>query len=239
MSTRSQIQAEVLRIVEDHVDVVTAAIPTHIQRAQRAIESRCAFLVQYATVTYQVEPLSSSYAKPADFLGVRRAPYFIETSSSSGYKRLREDPDFESRGLLTTQGVPKYWRDENDASFSFWPIGDGLGPSGTTAGAYDVVVPYYKSLSALASDNDTNYWSQNFDDVLAWRAAAFVFADMRDPQANWWSAVAAARFNEIRSQLRRNRARQQDGRIFPAESLSSETQFRRRWRRRTWLAEVP
>lgn len=239
MATLSQIQAEVLRIVEDHVDVVTAAITTHVQRAQRAIESRCAFLVQEATTTVQVEPLSSSYAKPSDFVGMRAAPYFLESSTSKKYLRLREVPSFEDYGLLTQQGVPKFWRDDGEDAWQFWPIGDGLGPSGSVAGAYEVAIPYYKSLSLLSAGTDTNWWSENMDDVLAFRAASFVFAEMRDPMANWWSSVAAARFIEIRNQTKRARARQREGLIYPAEALSSETQNRRRWRRRTWAAEVP
>ena len=227
MATRGQISAEVLRIVEDHVDVVTAAIPTHITRAQRAIEDRCAFAVQEATVSFAVTPLAASQELPADFIAPRKQPYYLARSTDTKYTWLSEYPDFEALGLLTEEGPPKYWRIAGDVNFEVWPIGDELGPSGVTPGGYDVVLPYHKRLDALAADDDTNWFSENLDDVLAWRAAAFVFGDMRDPQANWWSAVAAARFLEFKRQYRRNQIRTLTH-LAPAESLSSgRRSFRR------------
>lgn len=239
MSTYSQIEAEVMRIVEDRITALDSAIVTHVARAQRAIESRCAFPVQWAEVTFQVEPLTTDYAKPADFIAVRKAPYFLENSTATQYKKLVELDTFEDLGLLTEQDVPRYWREKDDASFQFWPIGDAAGPSGTTAGAYDVTFLYFKSLAALSSAGSSNWWSDNMDDVLAWRAASFVFAELRDPMANWWSSVAAARFMEIRKQHRYGRVRQKETRIYPSEALSSVTQRSQRRPRTRWLSEIP
>lgn len=239
MATYGQIEAEVLRIVEDHIDDLTSAISTHVARAQISIEDRCAFPVQRATVEYQVEPLTTDYAKPDDYIAVRRAPYFLELSTSQKYRKLVEYDAFEDLGLATEQGVPRYWREKDDLYFQFWPIGDGEGPSGTTAGAYDVVFPYFKRLDALTGSSATNWWSENMADVLAWRAAANVFAEMRDPLANWWSAVAAARFIEIKNFSKRNRIRQKEVRIYPSEPLSAATNRTRQWTRKTWIAEIP
>lgn len=239
MATYAEIRAEVYRIVEDRVAVVDAGVQTHVQRAQVAIESRCAFPVQRAQTTLQVRTASTSYAKPTDFLAMRERPYYLETADSKRYIFLREAYSFEEMGLVDTQGAPKYWRDADDANLEFWPIGDANGPSVVTPGAYDVVIPYFKKLTTLSADEDENWWSINLSDVLAWRAAAFVFAELRDPMANWWSSVAAARFMEIRNQDRRNLLRQRETRIYPAESLSSSTQGRNRWRRRTWISDIP
>lgn len=239
MATYGQIEAEVKRIVEDRIDTLDSAIVTHVARAQNAIEIRCAFPVQRALVTYQVGPPTTDYAKPADFINVRRAPYFLERTDSKQYSKLTEVDSFEDLGLLTKQGVPQYWCEKDDTTLQFWPIGDGLGPSGTTAGAYDIVIPYWKSLSALASANDTNWWSENLDDVLAWRAAATVFAEARDPMANWWMSVAAARFLEIRNQSKRNRIRQRETAIYPSQSLSSRTRQDSHGFRGPWISDLP
>lgn len=240
MSTYGQIEAEVQRIVEDRIDTLDNAIVTHVARAQNAIEIRCAFLVQRASVTYQVAPPTTDYAKPADFINVRSAPYFLERSTSQKYAFLVEVDSFEESGLLTKEGVPKYWREKDESYLQFWPLGDGEGPSGTTTGAYDVVVPYFKSLDALAGASDTNWWSENLSDVLAWRAAATLFAEARDPMANWWMSVAAARFIEIRNQSKRNRIRQRQTEIYPSQSLSSRTrQDRYPYYRGPWISELP
>lgn len=239
MATYAQIEAEVMRIVEDRITALDSAIVTHVARAQRAIENRCAFPVQWAEATYRVEPLTSDYAKPADFIAVRKAPYFLERADAKRYNKLTELDTFEDLGLLTEQGVPKYWREKDDASLQFWPIGDGSGPSLVTPGAYDVSLLYFKTLSGLAAESDTNWWSVHMDDVLAWRAASFVYAELRDPMANWWSAVAAARFMEVRKQQRYGKLRQKETRIYPAESLSSSTQKSQRPPRTRWVSEIP
>lgn len=239
MATLAQINAEVLRIVEEHIDALTTAITTHVQRAQRAIEDRCGFAIQRAEVTYQVMPSTTSYTKPADFVAVRKAPYLLERSDSTQYRRLAEMEDFLHLGLIGTTGVPRYWREIGEEDIAFWPIGDSAGPSISTPGAYEITVPYYKRLTTLSADGDENWWSQHLDDVLAWRAAAFVFAELRDPMAQWWSSAAAARYLEVRNQHKRNRVRQEETRVTPAESLSARTQSARRWYRRQLIARVP
>lgn len=240
MATLAQIKDEVLRIVEDHIDALTgAAVVTHIQRAQRAIEDRCVWRQQHAEFTCQVSPAGTLYPVPEDFIGVRKSPRFVSRSNSNRYARVSEQDSFEDFGLLTEEGVPRYWRDVDGENISFWPIGDGAGPSVLSPGAYEIVVPYFKRLSALAADSDTNFWSETMDDVLAFRGASFLFAEMRDPMANWWSSVAAARFLEIKKQYNRNQSKRRDTVIYSTESLSSRTQNERRLGRRTWVAEIP
>ncbi len=240
MATLGEIKDEVLRVVEDHIDELTGtAVVTHIRRAQRAIEDRCAWRIQHDEFTCQVSPASSFYAYPDDFIAIRKSPRFIQSSSSSRYSRPKECDSFEDLGLLTEEGVPRYWRDSEGAGVSFWPIGDSNGPSAVSAGAYEITFPYFKRLAALSADGDTNFWTEEMDDVLAWRAASFVFAELRDPLANWWSSVAAARFLEIGRAYRRNQFRRRDTRIYSTESISSRTQRDPLRLRRTWIAEIP
>jgi hypothetical protein len=220
MATLGEITAEVLRTVEDHVDLVTAAIPQHVARAQLAIESRCAFAVQEAVATVTVTDGISSFALPEDFIAVRKQPSYLSRADSKRYSRLEEHPDFDELTLASEGGVPRYWTISGDATLDIWPLSDGNGPS-LTPGGYDVRFYYWKSLPQLVVAGDENWWSQHMDDVLAFRAIAFVFADMRDPQANWWSATAAARFIEIRNQYKRNLVRQKEMRMYPSQPLSS------------------
>jgi len=229
MATLGEIEAEVLRIVEDDPGDVTAstAIRTHVRRAQRAIEDRCAFDVQHAATFFVVTGSTFTFAIPDDFIGMRLAPAVLNRSTDKEYARLTEVADFTELGVPIVYGSPKYWTIASDSVFRVWPAGDGLGASSSPAGGYDVEVFYWKRLTTLTAPEDENYWTQNMDDVLAFRAAAFVFSELRDPQANWWSAVAAARFNEIRNSYHRNKIRQRDFRIMPAQSLSSQTQRNR------------
>lgn len=226
MATLGEIEAEVLRIVEDDPGDVTAStvIRTHIRRAQRAIEDRCAFDAQRTTNALVVTATDFNFALPAGFIAMRRPPVVLNRATDKEYTRLQEIDDFNALGVPPVYGSPKYWKIAQDSIIRIWPFGDGLGPSDSAVGGYDVEIDYWQRLPTLTAPADTNYWTENMDDVLAFRAAAFVFSEMRDPQANWWSAVAAARFNEIRNAYHRNKLRQRDFRIMPAQSLSSQTQ---------------
>lgn len=226
MATLGEIEAEVLRIVEDDPGDVTAStvIRTHIRRAQRAIEDRCAFDAQRTTTAVVVTATEYNFALPTGFIAMRTKPVVLNRATDTRYAKLEEVANFNDLGVPPVYGSPKFWTISQDSIIRIWPFGDGLGPSGSVSGGYDVELDYWQRLTTLTAQNDTNYWTENMDDVLAFRAAAFVFSEMRDPQANWWSAVAAARFNEIRNAYHRNKLRQREFRIIPAQSLSSQTQ---------------
>lgn len=240
MATLGEIEAEVLRIVEDDPGDVTAStvIRTHVRRAQRAIEDRCAFDAQRTATTLVVTASTFNFALPTGFLAMRKTPIVLNRATDTRYATLTEVADFNSLGVPPVYGSPKYWGITGDSVLRIWPYGDGLGPSGSATGGYDVEIDYWQRLATLTAPDDTNYWTETMDDVLAFRAASFVFSEMRDPQANWWSAVAAARFVEIRNSYQRNKLRQRDFRIVPAQSLSSQTQ-RSRFRDPRLDARVP
>lgn len=240
MATLGEIEAEVLRIVEDDPGDVTATsvIRTHVRRAQRAIEDRCAFAVQEETFGYTVTASVGNFTLPTDFLAMRTAPSVLLRAADTQYARLTEIGDITDLGVQPDYGPPKYWRISQDTLLQVRPFGDGLGPASSSPGGYDIEIAYWKRLATLTNSSDENYWTQNMDDVLAFRAAAFVFSEMRDPQANWWSAVAAARFVEIRHTYKRNQLRQREFRIKPAQSLSSETQ-KNKFRDRRLDATIP
>lgn len=239
MATFGEIQAEVQRIVEDRVTALDAAIPTHVRRAQRAIEDRCAFKCQNATTTIQVTGSTLLYDKPDDFIGVREAPRFLDRSDATKYQFITEVDDTQAFGLDTEEGVPRYWQDYDEEQFKVWPRSDGNGPSGVSAGAYEVVFPYFKRLETLEEAGDSNFWSEKMDDVLAWRAVAFLFAELRDPMANWWASVSAARFLEIRRQYRRQQLRSRAFKITPTENLSGGANSLLALGRRTWISDIP
>ncbi len=229
MANLAAIKAEVLRIVESQPAALTAAVTTHIQRAQKSIESRSQFKIQETSVTFQVVSGTLNYAQPADYIAILNRPYYLDTLTTNYYTFLDERLEFETLGLAGSMDPPKYWREFSDlstVSFQFWPQGDADGPSVVTPLAYDVVIPYIGRLSTLTQDSDTNFWTTEMDDVLAWKAAAMMFAELRDPMASFWNSVAAARYLEIKNDMKRNKLRSLVTRITPSQPLGSRNQQR-------------
>lgn len=234
MANLAAIKAGVLRIVENQIDVVTNAITTHVQRAQRSIEDRCAFKIQQATTTYTWSSFAAFPVLPSDYIAIRDRLFYQRRSTDKKYTFMAEVQNRSELGIHSeSSGHPKYWEEfENEIRVS--PQSDDLGPG--VGGAYTLIVPYWKRLSALTVDADTNYWSENMDDVLEFAAAGNVFAELRDPVAQFWRAVAAARFEEILRQYKRSRIRSRETRLKPAESLSGNSSNRHR---RAIIATIP
>lgn len=251
MATRAQIEAEVQRIVEDRVSTLDAAIVTHIQRAQKMIEDKCQFRQQWGGTFIDVVPALQLYAVPSDFISVQRAPYYLKTVTTvneystrkSGTRVfLEEAASFEElMGDLHEASPPRYWKVSVDAAgteyFEVYPRGDTSGPE--LGGAYRVIIPYWKRLSSLSADSSTNWFSDKLDDVLAWYAAGSLFAELRDPAANFWSARADQRLREFIRSYKRAELRQTPVDIYPSESLSSRTTRDREFNSRRIIAEIP
>ena len=226
MATLAEIKAEVLRIVEEDITELSDAITTHVQRAQREIEDRCEFDIQRTTTLFEVRQQTGGYDIPSDFIAPADPPYMLDdvaissespTSGSHTRTFLVERDEFASLGNRRIKGKPKYWKFGNNfTQIQFWPRGNDEGPG--TSGAWEVEFGYFKRLDTLENDSDTNWWSENLDDVLAFRVAAMVFAEMRDPLANFWDQRALARLAEFRNQHRRNKWRNRGGKfLYPME----------------------
>ena len=231
MANLAAIKAEVLRIVEAHITELTDATTTHVQRAQRSIEDRLAFKIQDATITYTTSTVHTFFAWPSDFICVKEQPVYKMTLDATQYTFMDEWSVLQELGIIRPEntGPPTHWSEEVNSDvigFQTWPVTDENGPSIVRAGGYDILVPYYRRLDTLANDADTNWWSENMDDVLAWKAAANVFSELRDPMAQFWNGVAAARFLEILRTKNRAKLAVKGTSIYPSQRLSSNSNRR-------------
>jgi hypothetical protein len=226
MTMRSDIEQDVLRIIEDDVTEVTAAIPTHIQRAQREIEELCVFRSQKTFHhLLDIQPLSPQpIALPADFIGFVQNPYFYpSTGRPVSLTELDSVSHLENEG--TDEGFPRYFDLIYDAATSLYkinisPKSDGNGPIGA-GGAYKVVVEYWKRFPTLTATTSTNFLTDNLDDALGWKAAAMVYAELRDPMANFWEQKAMVRIRKFVAAEKRNRLRSRNVQIYPSEPLGA------------------
>lgn len=243
---RATIEAEVSRIVEDSVAAVDAGIVSHIKRAQREIEERCAFDAQFASTSFSILPATTVYDMPSDFIAMRNLPHYMTqtaigaaTATTNNAEVFLEEVSWSRVfGNHMEEGPPKYWSQSwNDTdqlvSIGVWPLGDGEGPQ--PGGAYGVVFPYWKRFTTLADGSDSNFVTDNLDDVLAWEAAAMVFSELRDPLANFWKAKAKTRWREFLKRYKRNQLRKLKLELYPTQPLGSQG---RPWRREI-VTKVP
>lgn len=134
-----------------------------------------------ATTTVGVRALA---AEPSDWKEVREAPFYLtddgETEEMAwGITRQLMRRQFAEQDT-DDDGAPEFLLvDENDGILVY-PFPDGS--SDYTDGEYRIHIPYWAYSPALVNNNDTNWWTDNWEWFLTFYAAAEGFLANRDTQ---------------------------------------------------------
>lgn len=214
MATFAQLQTRVTEIVIDTPTAITSQVPTLIRESVRRLTRLHDFKVCEATTEVFETSLETRVlgAVPSNFYKWRGKPYLI---SEQG--RVRELGTFPDRASAMRvygtedggeadptdlSGPPKFLSlsepsDElGTMNFELWPLPDE--ESLFTDGNYRIAVPYYKYLTALSGNSDTNWFTNNAEQWLAWDAASQAFFLNWDEQrALTWAQNAAKAYKEV------------------------------------------
>jgi len=213
MATFGEIQTRVQQIIIDLPTAVTAQVPTLIRgslrRLQRAHDFKvCEALSSVYTTTLETRVLA---AVPSNFHKFRGLPQLIDANGV-----VREMGIFPDRGAAEREfsslaggeatasdisGTPRFLlrsepTDELGATnFEVYPL--PTDNSLYTDGNWRIRIPYWKFLTELSGNSDTNWFTINADDFLAWDAAADgFFLDWDEQRALIWKQNASAKFKE-------------------------------------------
>lgn len=171
MSTYKQLQDRVAAYLFNRTDLTTI-IPTLINQAQRKLEREnwnCMMEHKYTSAS------DSALVFPTDYKSVIS---FKVLNNGTYYDLEHTDLDDLINRYATSQtGVPECYASNHATSeFMFGPAPD------TT---YDFYLYYYKHLTALSGDSDTNWWTNNAEELLVYGALleseAYIGTDDRLP----------------------------------------------------------
>jgi len=214
MATYGQLQSLVEKIIIDLPTTVSAEVGALINAAQRELQRRHDFKVceavssVFETVT-ETELLGSV---PSDWHKWRGYPINIDVNggvSDLGIANSRQDAEREwgsiqggEHTIETMIGPPKILfigeptSEAGAASFYVRYIPDE--ESEYDDGNYRIQVPYWKFLTALSADGDTNWFTVNGEYAIAYLAAAEGFAlDWDEERAAIWAQKAAIKVKEV------------------------------------------
>lgn len=196
--TYKQLQTRVLSNVIDTPTAVINSVPRLINAALRELQIDHNFKVMEALF----EPVTTVGARnlgsvPADFKEYRGDPWFLKndgTVSRMIAANKREDiwtainEEDQSYPLVLLQAVET--DNQGNGQFSVYPLPDGN--SDYTDGEYRVKVPYWAYFDDLVNDGDTNWFTNNADLWLEYKATAEAFARNWDSNKQGiWTQMAA------------------------------------------------
>jgi hypothetical protein len=235
MADRDALAARVAGIlIDDNADAVARIVP-EIQKAQKDVEERSYKFICQETWIDPNPTVSVGNAVvasvPSDFIEPHGEAFRLEQDANDGmvtppldWLELGDESikaysgSFENP-IVTDRGPPKaLWINVVDDDITTFPVPDDT---------YTLWVPYYKRLTTLSAGATTNWWTENLEDYLVFRAAARVLNFNEDPKYLKYEVMAEAEYKRGRKANKRTRYRFQSNRIRPRRDVGSTFQQRR------------
>jgi hypothetical protein len=249
---RSVLEARIAGIVLDDATDVVARIVPEIQAAQKDLEERAyKFIIQEAAI-YPDPKVNAGYtsvlatgggapasAAPDDWLGPRGDPFRLIGGTGDDALDLRLPPlqwvEADSELYKIHRSDASYVDARGEPKFLTWDTATSDNVSGVVINCapvadilYNFHITYWKRLDTLTGTGDSNWWTENLQDYLVFRAAARTLAFNRDhTEAARYELMAEAAFRRAKSHDKRRRLRRQGGRIRLRRDVGGTFQQRR------------
>ena len=197
MATFAEIKTRVETRVIDLPAAITAEVGTLVNAAMKTLEQKHNFKVMQ-TETAQLVTTAASHtlaAVPTNWKEARLKPYIVENDGTTIKLTMATDrsailsafalsdttDDGEPQAILEAEPTD----DTGAASFEVYPFPDGL--SDFSNGEYRIVIPYWRFVTALSADADTNWFTVHAEEYLVAMGASKGFLlDWDEPRAQLW-----------------------------------------------------
>ncbi len=203
MADFAALQTRVKRRVIDLPASIVAEVPDLINEAIRELEDFHNFRVMRTSVDATTgEGTRKLVTTPANFKSFRGRPYF--TSDLGIVTEMTIAPNIQAAlkkfgvGSADDRGTPRVVligeeTEAGGADIDVYPLPNGL--SDYSDGDYRVTVPYWRYLTALSADADTNWFTVNAIPWILHKATAEGFALNWDVarEAQWLARAQASR----------------------------------------------
>lgn len=213
MATFLQLQQRVAHTVIDLPASVTAQLPTLINEAIRELQRAHVFQVCESTISATtVEGTRTLVSRPSNFHRWHSKPFLIEVDGSTRHlewasSQLAAMRDFGTAlggeadtDLLSGHPVALIETDPTDelgtTSIEVYPLPDGN--SLYSDGEYRIRIPYVKYLTALSADGSQNWFTNNAEEYIVFKASAQAFfLDWDSEKGTLWTQLATAKQKEV------------------------------------------
>lgn len=199
--TYAELQAEVQVLLIDTPTAITSLSGKFVNRAIRKLQQKHNFKIMEASLSGPtVVSTRNLIAIPSDWKEARNKPYWQElgTTYEMDYTDIKmeaearwgSDADFDF-------GEPRMlFENAETGVFEVYPFPDGAATS--SDGEYTINIPYWKYLPALAADGSTNWFTNNAEDYIIYRATGFGFyANEDEDRGDKWFRLAAAEYGDV------------------------------------------
>jgi hypothetical protein len=192
MGTFASIKDRVETRIIDLPAAVLAEVGTLVNKAMVRLQQTHNFKVMEALIEATTTVATRTLvAVPANFKEFRGEPYYVTDDGStfpmtvvSSKEALWPATDEEAEGYprYILDGLPS---EAGDRSLEVYPLPDGN--SDWTGGEYRIKVPYWRFVTELSGDADTNWFTVNGEEYLVERATAEGFLmDWDEQRAGVW-----------------------------------------------------
>lgn len=204
MPNFAALKSEVLALVIDTPTTVQSYVGSYVNRAIRSLQKRHGFKDMEASTTLTTTISTRILgARPALWKQARGKPYFI--GELDGFAELEWTPQIGQAVALYGDnpdfdfGAPAaLYEDAVNLQFLVYPYPDGL--STNTDGEYRITVPYWSFTSDLVSDTDQNWFTDNAEDYIIYKAVSDAhFANQDEQRADVWAQRARQEFDEVKA----------------------------------------
>lgn len=198
MATFSELQTRVRTRVIDLPTAVNNEVPALVNKAIREAQDRHNFKTMEANVSFTTTEGQRKIGDvPSDFKEFRSQPYYEEEAGDSHNLTVTANLESVLDAFGTNPdhdiGFPVVLLYNKDDEFEVFPFPDGN--SDYSDGEYRIEVPYWKYLADLSGSDDTNWFTNNMEWFIVFRAASDAFAiDWDEERSNYWRQQAEAEF---------------------------------------------
>lgn len=205
--TYAELREEVLANLIDTPTYIQNAAGTLVNRAIRDLQRKRSFYVMQTVVT-QTTTFETRImdAVPTDFKMFNGKPYYVEElgrtiwvavapSRSAAEAAFGTEPDTDyGRPQVILRSEPD---DLGASNFEVFPFPDGN--SDYADGEYRIRIPYFRYFPLLSAEADTNWFTENAEEWIIFRATARGFARLwGEDRAKDWNARCAEVYPDIK-----------------------------------------
>jgi len=233
MTTFAELRTDVQNLIIDLPPTVLAAVPSLVNEAIRSMQRAYNYRAMEVSTSFTTTVGSLALGTIANFKEYRdKGPYMLRQYAKARKLLTVLDTDVDQAVLsdVLYPKEPEFILNSVNQSSGVWtftlaPYPDDL--SDWSDGNYRIVIPTYNYTAALVADGDSNWFTNNANDYIVYKATAEGFGrDWDYDSMALWLQRAKEKLDEIKKADKMNRLSSVDT-LVPMWQGANQPQVRR------------